>query len=239
MPRPISNLSITLSANAGISIAWHGYKIWVDALHTEKAPGFSSLSRTMWATIQSSDVFAPPDLICFTHCHGDHYSRELTAHAQALWPNARLLLPQQEFDSQLLLAGSTVKISLGELSLQFLRLPHEKAKESSVPHYGLLLSDDSFHVLISGDCEIASPILTRHLDSIPIDLAILDFPWLTLERGRQYLRTILRPQHLFLYHLPFPEDDINGYLDAAYRSRSLLDLPDIRFLTRPFQQETV
>ncbi|WP_300447825.1 hypothetical protein [uncultured Oscillibacter sp.] len=40
-----------------------------------------------------------------------------------------------------------------------------------------------------------------------------------------------------LCHLPFAEDDTNGYLDAAFRAARIIDLPDIRLLTRPLQRE--
>ncbi|WP_300764260.1 hypothetical protein [uncultured Oscillibacter sp.] len=44
-------------------------------------------------------------------------------------------------------------------------------------------------------------------------------------------------RHLLLCHLPFAEDDTNGYLDAAFRAARIIDLPDIRLLTRPLQRE--
>lgn len=40
-----------------------------------------------------------------------------------------------------------------------------------------------------------------------------------------------------LCHLPFAEDDTNGYLDAALRAARTIDLPDVRLLTQPLQRE--
>ena len=37
------NVKVTLSANAGVAIHVCGYRIWVDALHTIKQPGFSTV----------------------------------------------------------------------------------------------------------------------------------------------------------------------------------------------------
>lgn len=235
----MSHCTITLSANAGILLAWNGHKIWVDALHDKPTDGFSSVSPALWAQMRTSAAFAPPDLLCFTHCHTDHYSRGLAEEAKALWPSAKLVLPQREFDDQLLLTGDEARFSDSGLTLRFLRLPHEGAAYAAVPHSGLLLSDGRFTILISGDCEVASPTLTRRLDNVPVDLAILDFPWLTLRKGRRYVQEVLRPRHLLLYHLPFPADDTNGYLEAARRAVELTDLPDVRLLSRPLQQELV
>lgn len=235
----MSHCTITLSANAGISLEWKGYRLWVDALHTDQRPGFSTVTPALWEQMQDSAAFAPPDLLCFTHCHSDHYSHELTAEAKALWPNAKLIMPQQEFDSPFLLTGDEVRFSDGDITLRFLRLPHEGSAFAAVPHYGLLLSDGVFRILIAGDCEIASPALSQHLQHTSVDLSILDFPWLTLNKGRQYVENVLRPRHLLLYHLPFPEDDVNGYLNAARQATALSDLADIRILCNPLQQEVI
>ena len=235
----MSHCTITLSSNAGISLEWKGYCLWVDALHTDQRPGFSTVTPTLWEQMQDSATFAPPDLLCFTHCHSDHYSHELTAEAKALWPNAKLIMPQQEFDSQFLLSGDEVRFSDGDITLRFLQLPHEGSAFAAVPHYGLLLSDGIFRILIAGDCAIASPVLSQHLEHTPVDLAILDFPWLTLNKGRQFVENVLRPRHLLLDHLPFPEDDVNGYLNAARQAAALSDLADIRILCYPLQQEVM
>lgn len=164
---------------------------------------------------------------------------ELVAEAKALWPNVKLIMPQQEFDLQFVLAGDEVLFSDGDITLRFLRLPHEGSAFASVPHYGLLLSDGVFRILIAGDCEIASPALSQHLEHTTVDLAILDFPWLTLNKGRRYVEDVLRPRHLLLYHLPFPEDDVNGYLSAVRHAAELSSLTDIRLLCNPLQQEAI
>lgn len=229
--------TVTLSANAGVSLEWHGRKLWIDALHTEKIHGYSTLSPQIWAQMQMAPAFVPPELICFTHCHPDHYSRSLTAYASTLWPRAKLILPQREFSNQALLTGSEFQFSLGKICLRFLRLPHEGGAFSAVPHYGILLSDGTSRILVSGDCEVASPALTQYLDG-PIDLAVLSFPWLTLRRGRLYMRDVLRPRHLLLYHLPFPEDDTEGYLYMAKQAALRWEAQDLRLLSSPLQQET-
>lgn len=235
----MSYCTITLSANAGISLEWHGRRIWIDALHTEKMPGFSTVSPALWAEMKDFPGFSPPDLLCFTHCHPDHYSRELTAQASALWPGAKLLMPQQEFVHQILLSGAECRFSEGDITIRFLRLAHEKDPSAAVPLYGLLLSDGVFQILLAGDCEIASPELSQRLGHTPVDLAVLNFPWLTLRKGRQYVETALRPRHLLLYHLPFPEDDVNGYLDSARSAAGHSPLEDVRLLCRPLQREVI
>lgn len=228
---------VTLTANAGVILELNGRTIWVDALHDEAVPGFSSVSPELWRRIR--EQAPPPDLLCFTHCHPDHYSRRLAAEARRLWPSAGLALPRQDFPGQLLVAGQEARLSAGGVTLRFLRLPHEGAGHGGGGHYGLLFSGGGFRALVAGDCETASPALMGYLDGTPLDLAILNFPWATLRRGRRCLEEVLRPRCLLLCHLPFPEDDVNGWTEAARAAARTLDLPDVRLLTRPLQRELV
>lgn len=227
--------TVTLIANAGIVLTLNGHTIWIDALHTSQVRGFSTVSLALWEKMHIS--LPPPELLFFTHCHPDHYSQQLVQEAHILWPGAKLVLPQQEFCDQILISGREVRFSSGSLALRFLRLPHEG--DTIIPHYGLLLSNNGYHILIAGDCETACPVLANSLNSISIDLAVLNFPWATLRRGVQFLEEILHPRHLLLCHLPFPEDDINDYLSAARRAARALSLPDTRLLSRPLQKETI
>ena len=231
--------SVTLSANAGVFLRLGGCQIWIDALHTKKIPGFSTVTPELWAQLQKGETFRAPDVICFTHCHTDHYSRALTLQAKSLWPKAKVILPEPEFQDQILLSGNETRFTVGDLSLRFFRLPHEGEKFAGVPHYGLLISRGGFHVLVPGDCEVASPLLAKALDGMAVDLALLDFPWITLRHGREFIEKILRPGHLLIYHLPFAQDETNRYRTVSARCAQRLDVPDVRLLTEPLQCEVI
>lgn len=232
------SVQVTLSANAGVSLALGGKKIWVDALHDTPTGGFSSLTPGMLSRMEACQAFQDPDMIVFTHCHGDHYSRVLTAQAHMRWPKARLVLPELHFSDQELLEGAQVHKMLGDVHLRFFRLTHEHPETLDVPHYGLTLSDGKTTVLIAGDCAIASPQLAAALDGERVDLALLNFPWLALARGRQYIAEHLHPAHLLIYHLPFPADDAALYRAAVERAATMLpSCPDIRILGNFLQTE--
>lgn len=231
--------TVTLTANAGVSISLGGLRVWVDALHDRQVPGFSTVSPAQWERICRSDALAPPDVICFTHSHPDHFSRRLTEEAIRLWPSARLILPEPAFDGQILLRDQEERFSAGGVAFRFFRLTHESRMYASVPHYGMTLCHDGFRVLIPGDCAVASPQLGECLRDTAVDLALLDFPWITIRKGREFTRDNIRPKHLLVYHLPFAQDDSVGYRSAAERSVRLTDLPDVRLLWEPFQTESV
>lgn len=229
--------SVTLSANAGIALHVGQAKLLIDALHDQKIGPFSPVSPAQWDSMQSHEAFFAPELICFTHCHADHFSEELTAQAMQFWPRAALLLPEMHFPGQYLLSGQEGSLSCENVSLRFFKLPHEGRKFASVPHYGFLISQGDIHILIAGDCEVASPVLAEAVAGISIDLALLDFPWLTLRKGRQFIQEHICPKHLLIYHLPFAQDDCVGYRAAAQKSIPRLDISDIRLLCEPFQRE--
>lgn len=234
----MNTCTVALSANAGVSITLGDLRIWVDALHRTHTDEYSSLTPALWAQMQQHPAFAAPDYIIYTHCHPDHYSRTLTQEAKCLWPQAHVILPEAEFDDQLLLSGGSVRFEDRGIEFHFIRLPHQGEQYVNVPHYGVILSSGDFHVLLAGDCRVCSTELARRLESTQIRLAILDFPWLTTRGGRKFVEEHISPEHLFICHLPFAEDDRSGYRLAAEKSASLLPgVRDIRLLESPLQIE--
>lgn len=226
----MGNIRVTLSANAGVCVDICGKRVWVDALHDRKVAGFSAVTPQLLSALWDAPAFQQPDAICYTHCHPDHYSRKLTAQARTRWPEAALLLPEDP------VTGAYYDCPLGDVTLRFLRLPHEGAQYADTVHYGLLLLSPAGNVLVSGDCAVAAPELLRAVSGVELDAALLDFPWLTLNRGRAALED-LNAKNILLYHLPLPEDDQNGYLDSAAKAVNRWQKGNARLLCNPLQTE--
>lgn len=223
----MTEIRVTLSANAGVSLQIGHHRIWVDTLHEDKQAGFSAVSTELFQKILSSDAFRAPEYICVTHCHPDHYSAAMVEEAGKLWPGAQLCLPKK------------TRLEDSELTIEFFRLPHEGAQYAAVEHYGILIGIGGKHILIPGDCETASPALKEAVGERTVDLAILNFPWVTLSKGRTFLTQVLKPKHILLCHLPFAEDDVNGFRKSAQRNAQLLSQMDVRLLSEPLQTEIV
>ena len=130
-----------------------------------------------------------------------------------------------------------MKFTADGITFTFIRLTHEGEEYVNVPHYGLLLETDSACILIAADCKVANPQLTPFVENKRIDLAILEFPWLTLHTGKRYVDEIIRPQHLLINHIPFAQDDISGSRDAAIRAAQRHSDTDTRLLLEPLQTE--
>ena len=229
-------LTVTLSANAGVAICGDGCRVWVDAIHDKKVPGFSAVTTQLQQKIPGCDTFKNPEHILFTHCHPDHYSRKLAAAAVEIWPKAKLYLPEQEFDHQVLICGQTCRVS-DDLAFSFVKLSHEGIQYSDVLHYGVILRLRDKNILLAGDCATASPALSQALKDEKIHMAVLNFPWITLKKGVDFVKTYLPEAKLLIYHLPFAEDDINGYRQAAEKAAERM--PNVRLLMEPMQTEKV
>ena len=130
----MSCCQVTLSANAGTALSFGGLRLWVDALHNQKVPGFSTVASELWEAIQIHPAFAAPDLLFFTHCHPDHFSHGMTREALGRWPQAKVVLPEDRFPGQALLTGRRERVRLPDLTLDFIRLPHEGPQYANTPH---------------------------------------------------------------------------------------------------------
>ena len=144
-------LQITLSANAGVSLRIDSLCLWADALHRRKVPGFSTVTPALWEAMAMHPGFAAPDILFYTHCHPDHFSRTLTLRALERWPDAKPVLPQAVFPEQLLLSGRRERLKLPGYTLDFLRLPHEGEQYAGVAHYACIIERQGFRILLPGD----------------------------------------------------------------------------------------
>ncbi len=233
-------LEITLTANAGVVLRCENFKLFSDALHRHKAENFSTLTPAMQLKMTSFPEFFGADVMVFTHKHPDHYSKTLIAAAKQLMPQALLISPAPDFQDQILLCEERHRISVSGAELDFIRLPHEGAQFADVANYGYLLTLGEKNILVTGDCAPAEPKLTDWLENREIDLALLNFPWLTLKRGRDFISQVIKPKNVVFYHIPFESDDLCGFLPACRKALPLLDSRfSPRLLTEPFQTEQI
>ena len=223
-------ISVTLSANAGTAIDMGGRRIWVDALHEEKQPSFSAVELSLQRKMLTAEAFQNPQYICYTHCHGDHYSQRLTDAAMKLWPKAKVLSPEGKYRT---FEGDAFTVEDEGLQIRYVKLPHEGEQYRDVVHFGIFLTYKGKTILIPGDCETASPILAQALEGQKVDLALLDFPWMALRKGKEFVEKHLPQAQLALYHIPFEGDDTAGYREGARRA---VRGTEISLLMEPLQQ---
>ena len=212
-------VKLTLSANAGLAIEIGGKRIWVDALHTRKQPGFSCVDDELQKKMLSHPAFQKPDVICYTHCHPDHYSRSLTEAACRIWPKAVLLVPVEDMKPFL----------IDDLRISFIRLPHEGQQYADTLHYGIFIRCGKESVLLTGDCAVGC----EEMKGMAPQICVVDFPWISLPKGRKVLLEEICPDKIVACHIPFARDDVNGYREAAAKAADLME--NVYLLQEPLQ----
>lgn len=232
-------ISVTLTANAGVILRTQGLAMAVDAFHDRSVPPFSRVSPGLMDALEAAGQLDGLDLILATHIHDDHFSPEVTRRAMAASPAARFAAPEPVFPGQLLIAGPAAHLRQPGATLDLRRLVHEGPEYRDVPLYGLALTVGTRRLLLPGDSTDHAGLLSL-MDGQETDTAILNFPWVTLGKNRAFVDQVLRPKHLLLCHLPFPADDVYGYIPATMRSvEKLRNVPDVRVMVQPMQAETV
>ena len=231
----------TLTANAGVLVETPGFTLWSDALHVKQVPGFSAVPPDCQRALLQSPNTTAPDLIFYSHNHPDHYAEGPTAQALARFPAAHLASPTDDFPSHTVLTQSSTTLSLPGATLRFAALPHEPGTAIlPLPHYGALAEIGGRRLLLTGDCKLEAPALAELTGGEPVDVAVVNFPWVTLRRGRAFLQTHIRPRHVIVCHLPFAQDECNNYRSAALRAVTRqTELPDVRLLWDCLQSETI
>lgn len=227
-------MKVTLSANAGVSIDFANKRIWIDALHQRKVRGFSTITTDLYARLLCNENFEAPDIICYTHCHPDHFSKKMTLDAAQRFTDAKVISPESIAEGWIKVDGDRWEMTVDDLRITYIRLPHEGDAYINVIHYGIILSDGNRNILLPGDCRICSEELAENVSGLDIDLAILDFPWVTLPRGKTFLDMHIHPNNICVYHLPFAEDDVNSYRSASVSALKRYD-NRIQLLMEPLQ----
>lgn len=232
----MNRCSISLSANAGISLTISNTRIWIDLLHDRKTPYFSTVSEDMIDKLFMGFNYSSPDLICFTHCHWDHFSKKLVEKYLEINNNVKLALPEPIFDKQFLVKDKE-EISAGVCKAIFHKLIHAGEGLQDTIHYGISVISEDKTIIFSGDSIVADDTVLDLANDRNVDVAVMNFNWVTLKRGRDFIVNKLKPKHLVLVHIPFKEDDINGYREAAVKGCKQIKEQgvDAYLLSEPFQ----
>lgn len=212
----MSNIKITCSVNAGLSVVSNDFKLLVDPFPVIRVGGFSALSEEMLSEIFTCDAFQNPDIIFITHAHPDHYDAHTMIQFLTIWPNAKLVMPECPFADGISLTES-YSMTCGDTVLHFFPLLHQGEQYADVPHYGLFCIVGGRTILFTGDGIIADENLKTVLDGVSVDTAVLPFPWVVLRRGIKFIDQIIAPKHIVVNHLPLPQDDVFHYKENVDR----------------------
>lgn len=233
------------TSNAGLSITFPTALIWVDAIHDIKAPTYSTVTPEIYSRMQQdADYVGPdhsgPDAMAFSHCHIDHFTSGIVRDAMKRWPDSRVILPEKYFPNETYVSGNDMNIDVNGVDLHFIRTHHCTKRHHNKTHYSLLLNDGRINIFMPMDSSMSDSAMHYYSVNTDIDIAVVDYVWVLLQKGRDIIEHDIRPKHLLLYHLPFAEDDRHDYITQTHENAKLMTgIPDIRILDTHFQKEII
>lgn len=224
-------MTCTYTANAGFLLTAGSITVAVDAFPRQKSRGFSALAAADFNTLLQNRFANHRLYVIATHDHPDHYSRRNTAAFLAEYPQACFLgavdsqrLPLSEGDRAIRLTGERPTYYFQGVTLEFARLAHEGTEFSEVPNYGCLMTfpgAPARHALFLGDAKPADPAVADWLAERSVDLALLNFPWICLPKGRRFLDEAVALKRIAVLHLPYESDDRNHYLEVTRKAAAV------------------
>ncbi|MEA4853282.1 MAG: MBL fold metallo-hydrolase [Christensenella sp.] len=213
---------IMLTANAGVLIKYHGKTILLDALHDRYTDRFSSVPNDLLEQVSEGEgEFAHIDVMAYTHDHPDHYSERWTRRFLKKHPDTELVSPIPDFagrDHTHVLSAVEEHYYLNGIEINAHKLVHDGAEYAGIPNYGFVFEIDGFRILTLGDGMFEKNGIAALRGGLEIDLALLNFPFITLSRGREIVTQVIRPKEIIANHLPYEEKDKEGYRRSTQMS---------------------
>lgn len=224
------------SVNAGLYF-WNGGKgVLVDGIHRGIEEGLSMMPEFLVGQLhQRAGLFAHLDMLLFTHLHPDHYDPQLTAQLRRNQPQLPVFGPalqQGEVLVRPIRSGLRQAHSNG-ICLLAEDTEHDGAIFQGTPHQSYLLNLNGEIFFIAGDATL-SPSDAEDLRGFYgsyVAGAFLNLYQIASPEGQSFLR-YLAPERVFLYHLPFPDDDSCHYHQLARQAikHYPADLPPVERL---------
>lgn len=206
------------TVNAGIYLQEGDYGLLIDALHGGEG-GFSRTPNEIMKHIsRHTDSLATKIDLAFTHLHGDHFNMERVSDFMDKYPSAEIYAPEM-WKSCIYTYESSKRIrdaDLGRFHLIAFPTVHDGKEYTRVPHQSLMLRTSDQQQFICGDAALDISLARDIQKNCPgtIKAVFVNLFQLASKDGQAFLKEI-RPQHIFLYHLPFLKDDVYAYRKIA------------------------
>jgi L-ascorbate metabolism protein UlaG (beta-lactamase superfamily) len=177
--------------------------------------------ETLAAMLAGASPFDRLKAYLFTHLHPDHGNVNVIARIAN--PSIPVVLPAtSRFEDQIgSLPGKTIVLTesasrhrlgdAGEVMLTAIRTEHDGGPSFAFESYAFLLEFPDTIVFFAGDARVSDEHLCKVLRNFTqgggvqgkqIDAAFINYPEISRAEGRAFITEILRPQRLFLTHLP-------------------------------------
>lgn len=207
------------TVNAGLYL-WNGtHGLLIDGVHDGYEEGFSLMPEFLYKNLQHhTGLFGHIDSVLFTHFHPDHFQP-----AGYRWLT-EIPDPPAVYGPGLLRRCSQIRCIAP--SVFYIEMPgyqiyakdtlHECEKFRDVRHQSFLIQSESEKIFVAGDAVLTLEDALEFQKACPgkITAAFFNLYQLASEEGYQFIKQ-MQPERVFLYHLPFKEDDRFNYRKLA------------------------
>lgn len=246
-PLPLSwpvgeeRITLTLTANAGVLVAWRDCKLLVDGIHAGGDHQFSAVpAPTLRRIVDGEPPFDNIGWLLFTHLHVDHFSAEYVRRFLERRPQVPLFLPAGNGGAGIDPEINALRAYLTEHAspVRELRLPygravcyplcpgarvtaffaeHDGEQFEDTEHYCLLLSLGGRSLLFLGDAAQDPGYFTSVLAGTALDAVVTNPLFLNRPAGRDTLLA-LRPEKIVVDHIPFAREDQLRFREMVARN---------------------
>lgn len=186
------------TVNTGLFFYDGQYGLLIDGIHTGLELGFSNTPKEVINSLLHLNKAKSIHIdFAFTHMHPDHFDKTLLEKLCVQMPHAKSYIP----------SAQPITNPTNFTIIPFATI-HDGKPYQQVPHTSLLLSCCSKWFFIAGDAILTPELAEKVIATQPqsIDTIFINFYQLNSSLGQAFLRA-LNPKEIFLYHLPFEEDD--------------------------------
>lgn len=231
------SLGIFHSVNAGLYL-WDGESgLLIDGIHDGREDGFSPMPAALAEQLRTrTGLFAHLNGVIFTHWHLDHF------HPQGLVALQRFPQPPVIYGPGR--CGPSVpvranrrgqyRLRIGEIDIMAQDVLHDGKPFYNHPHQSLLIRMGGENIFVAGDALLkgVSADDFRPDGDGRISAGFFNLYQIASLEGQAFIRA-LKPERVFLYHLPFTEDDRYHYCDMARQviKRIAADMPPTELLS--------
>lgn len=215
-------LRVTLIANAGLLLQYHGITLLVDGIYGREGHPFSNLSTAVWQQMLDGEKpFESVDYLLFTHTHPDHFSPSMTSTFLKRRQVKGVFLPEDgaaDALTDLLLERRIPCVELSkqtdhavyqiepELTVRAFSTRHLDRKFWDVPHFCYLLTFGKKRVLLTADVDYTSETFSE-LGDLPFQAVFMNPLFFNALEHGSYFKGTLPTQSICVYHVPFSQDD--------------------------------
>lgn len=250
-------ITLTLTANAGVLVCWRGHKLLVDGLHGGEEHAFSPVPAPMLEEILSGrSPFDGISWLAFTHLHSDHFSAAQVGRFLRHFPQVSVLLPPgagiSALEGELKGHGARIEIlrpipdqpvtlSLrADLQLTAFRVQHDGTPSPDIFHCCLLLSLAGRRLLFLGDAVQEPSFFVHMLQGSAVDTLVVNPLFLNRPAGRATVQAIA-PEKVVVDHIPFAWEDPRRFREMVARSAARWQsaLPPLAVLWDPLDTITI